>query len=119
MPLGFAGSIVDPDAEVTGNVGVASAGYAGHWGTCGGSHGPRCQLGMVNFCERKANFDPNDYNRNVRDVLRRDYRHTRGSFRQIGQHIRDRNLRGLFGSRRGAIRAQGKLTGGACGQVTW
>ena len=107
------------NAELTGNVGVASGGYAGHWGTCGSSHGPRCQLGSVNFCERKANLDSGNFNRTAGDALRRDYRHTRGSFRQAGQHIRDRNLRGLFGARRGAIRAQGKLTGGACGQVLW
>jgi RHS repeat-associated protein len=107
------------NAEVTGSVGVASGGYAGHWGTCGSSHGPRCQLGAVNFCERKANLDSGNFNRTASEALRRDYRHTRGSVRQIGQHTRDRNLRGLFGSRRGAIRAQGKLTGGACGQVLW
>jgi RHS repeat-associated protein len=107
------------NAEVTGSVAVASGGYAGHWGTCGSSHGPRCQLGTVNFCEAKVNLEPRNYRRIDQDVIGRDYRHTRGTLRQIGQHVRDRNLRGLFGSRRGAIRAQGKLTGGGCQQFRW
>jgi RHS repeat-associated protein len=115
-PLGgLAPTELFANAEATYNVGVASAGYARHWGSCGSNGGPRCQLGPVNFCEGKANLDSSNYSRTASEALRRDYRHTRGALRNIGRHLANRNERGL----RGAIRGQLKLTGGACGQVAW